>query len=229
MREGANINWRRIELASFGAAGALLALTAACLAGEPGAHSRIMYDCLYREAWAIVAAGMAQNPQWASDHTEDKGAIGVEIWGRCLHEHPDEARVVDRKAAEILAGLALTDGIERMMFGEKAAGVPELDVYVAIALYSDCVERNAVGYAVTTNEPAETVFKAAAASCPIELARLTEANTNHGKHMIADDITASPTFERDMIKSILDARLAARSGEGAPVRSDHAGSTEPRL
>ncbi len=205
------------------------ALASASLAGEPQAQPPIMYDCLYQEASAIVGAGMDQNPRWVMDHIEDKRAIGAEIWGRCAREHPDEARGVDHRAAEILADLALTDGIGRMSGEKDAPPLPKLDVYVAISLYSDCVERNAVGYAVKTNEPAETVFKAAAASCTIEVARLIQAHANHGEHMTSEDITSlSRSLEGDVIKSILDARLAARSGEGAPVKSDHAGHSEPR-
>jgi hypothetical protein len=205
-------------------------LASASLAGEPEAHPPAIYACLYQEAASVVGAGMDHNPRWAIDHFEDERAIGAEIWCRCAREHPDEARVVDHKAAEILAGLALTDGIARMAGEKDAPPPPDLDVYVAISLYHDCVERNAVGYAVTTNDPAETVFKAAAASCMVEVARLIEAYANHGEHMTAEDITSlSRSLEGDVIKSILDARLAARSGEGAPVRSDHAGHSEPRL
>ena len=95
------------------------ALASASLAGEPQAQPPIMYVCLYQEASAIVGAGMDQNPHWAMDHIDDEDAIGTEIWGRCAREHPDEARGVDRKAADILADLALTDGIGRMT-GKRA-------------------------------------------------------------------------------------------------------------
>lgn len=227
--EGARTSRTAMRKAPFGPvilAGT--ALASASLADEPQAP--IMYDCLYQEASAIVAAGMGQNPRWVIDHFEDKRAIGAEIWGRCAREHPDEARGVDRKAADILAGLVLTDTIGRPP-GEKDASplLPKLDVWVALQLYSDCVEQNAVGYAVKTNEPAETVFKAAAASCTIEVVRLTQAHANHGEHMTSADIASLPRYiEGDVIKSILDARLAARSGEGAPVRSDHTGHSEPQ-
>jgi hypothetical protein len=91
--------------------------------------------------------------------------------------------------------------------------------------YAGC----AAGYAVKTNEPAETVFKAAAASCTIEVVRLTQAHANHGEHMTSEDITSlSRPHEGDVIKKILDARLAARTGEGPPVRSDDTDHSEPR-
>jgi hypothetical protein len=227
MRGGANfIRQNPVRVLPALACGAF-ALSAVSSAAESTFQPPAIYECLDRSAMTALEDGMKRDSRFAVEQMEND-TISEGIWQKCSRQHPGDASQVDRKAAASLVGRAVTDWLGNGG-GIRADPMPP-DIYVALDLYENCLTQNALGFAAVSDEPAETIVKAAFAACKVRQAATYAAYLDRGEHL-DDEVLAhfEGDIEKDMVKDILNERIRQRFRQGEVPQSSPARHHESPL
>jgi len=228
VREGTNLVRRsavRVLLAlAFGA----LALSGVSSAAESTFQPPAIYECLEQSARAVIDDETKRDSRFVFEQM-GKDTISEGIWEQCSSQHPSDVSRVDRKAAASLVEKALLDRIED---GAGVGSRPQLplDIYVALDLYDKCLTQEALGFAAVSDEPAETIVKAAFAACKIRQVALYAVYLDRGEHLDNEVLARyEKDLEKTMLNDILTERMRLRGGQGEQTQPNPARRHESPL
>jgi len=179
------------------------------LALSPAAASAGFYNCLSDNAKEVVARE-AKKVKGGFLHLDFHGRVLKEIWAKCTARLPPNIPVYkdDHDLADVFVQDEMNQWNEKRQQKEaeatrrkKELDAPRLKAESDIAMkqYLNCLQRHSITLALNSSEPAETVIKAAIASCQGERQEFIDVHKRYNEYTVSVDNILNIT-DQEMFK-----------------------------